>query len=295
VRADIVLAWSHHPTEGITVSSDVIESKVRSADGTSIAYDRRGEGPPLVLVGGAFQYRAFDPRTAALADRLAQRFTVLVYDRRGRGESGEQLPYAREREVEDLAAVLDDAGAEASVFGMSSGGALALDAALAGVGMERLALYEPPFIVDDRRPPLPDEYVERLTALCAEGRPGDAVEYFLTTAAMVPPEMVAGMREAPMWPGFEAVAHTLAYDGAFVQDVSRGDARALQRWAPVAVPTLVAVGGDSPPHVHSAAVALASVLPRGETRTLPGQTHDVAADALAPVLEELLPAERVGP
>jgi pimeloyl-ACP methyl ester carboxylesterase len=273
------------------VASDVIESSVQSADGTSIAYDRRGEGPPLVLVGGAFQYRAIDPRTAELADRLAQRFTVLVYDRRGRGESGEELPYAREREIEDLAAVIDEAGGDPSAFGMSSGSALVLDAALAGVSIERLALYEPPFIVDDSRPPLPGDYVERLTALCAEGRPGDAVAYFLTTAAMVPPEMVAGMREAPMWPGFEAVAHTLAYDGALVQDVSRGDAAALQRWAPVAVPALVAVGGDSQPHVHSAAVALASILARGETRIVPGQTHDVAPDALAPVLEEFLGSE----
>jgi pimeloyl-ACP methyl ester carboxylesterase len=276
------------------VTSDVIESRVQSADGTSIAYDRRGDGPPLVLVGGAFQYRAFDPRTAELADRLAERFTVLVYDRRGRGESGEELPYAREREVEDLAAVLDEAGGDTSVFGMSSGAALALDAALAGVSIERLALYEPPFVVDDSRPPLPDDYVQHLTALCAEGRPGDAVEYFLTTAAMVPPEMVAGMRQAAIWPGFTAVAHTLAYDGAFVRDVSRGDARPLQRWAPVAVPALVAVGGDSPPHVHGAAVALASALARGETRTLPGQMHDVAPDALAPVLEEFLGSNGAG-
>ena len=271
--------------------SDVVESTVQSADGTSIAYDRRGEGPPVVLVGGAFQYRAIDPRTSELADRLAQRFTVLVYDRRGRGESGGDLPFAREREIEDLAAVVDEAGGDPSVFGMSSGSALALDAALAGVSIERLALYEPPFIVDDRRPPLPDDFVERLTALCADGRPGDAVEHFLTTAAMVPPEMVADMRQAPMWPGFEAVAHTLAYDAALVQDVSRGDAAALERWAPVAVPTLVAAGSESPPHVHTAAAALASVLARGETRIVPGQTHDVAPDALAPVLEEFLDSE----
>ncbi len=270
------------------MSATTIERQVRSADGTSIAYDRRGQGPPLVLVGGAFQYRAFDSRTAELADRLAHRFTVLVYDRRGRGESGEQLPYAPAREVEDLAAVVAEAGRDASVFGMSSGGALALDGVLAGVGIRRLALYEPPFIVDAGRPPLPDDYVERLTELCEQGRPGDAVEYFLTTAALVPAEMVAGMRQAPVWPAFEAVAHTLAYDGVLVHEVGRGDPQALRRWAPVEVPTLVAVGGDSPPHVHSAAEATASVLPHGETRTLPGQTHEVAPEALAPVLEAFL-------
>ena len=154
--------------------------------------------------------------------------------------------------------------------------------------MRRLALYEPPFIVDAQRPPLPADYVTRLTDLCAQGRPGEAVEYFLTTAAMVPAEMVAGMRQSPMWAGFEAVAHTLAYDGAFMQEVGGGTAEPLRRWAPVDVPVLVAVGGDSPPHQHAAVQTLAAVLPHAEARTLPGQAHDAAPEALAPVLEAFL-------
>jgi pimeloyl-ACP methyl ester carboxylesterase len=260
--------------------------KVTSKDGTAIAFDRTGEGAPLVLVGGAFQHRAIDQRTTKLAELLARCFTVIHYDRRGRGDSGDTAPYAKEREVEDLGALIEEAGGEASVFAMSSGGALALDAASRGLPITKLALYEPPFIVDDSRPPLPESYVTRLERLVSAGRRGDAVEYFMTEAAGMPAEAVAPMREASFWPAFEAVAHTLAYDGAFVHDVSRGSPLPLARWDSVTAPTLVVDGGASPESVHSAAQALADVLPRARRRTLEGQTHDAAPEALAPVLEE---------
>ncbi|WP_219414618.1 alpha/beta fold hydrolase [Pseudonocardia nigra] len=259
---------------------------VTSPDGTPIAVDRVGEGPAVVLVGGAFQHRAIDEPTARLAALLGERFTVHHYDRRGRGDSGDTAPYAPEREVEDLAAVIEAAGGSARVFAMSSGGALALDAARAGLPIRKLALYEPPFIVDASRPPVPADYREHLTALAAGGRHGEAVEYFLTRAVGLPAEMVAGMRQAPIWPVFEKVAPTLAYDAAFVAEHMAGSAEPLRRWTGVEVPALVVTGGASPEHFHTGADALAAVLPGAQRRTLPGQTHEVDPEQLAPVLSE---------
>ena len=215
---------------------------VQSKDGTTIAFDRSGEGPAVILVGGAFQHRAIDPRTAQLAALLARHFTVIHYDRRGRGDSGDTAPYAIEREVEDLEALIKEAGGSAFVFGMSSGGAFALEAAAQGAAITKLALYEPPFIVDDSRPPLPEDYVERLAELVSAGRRGDAVEYVMTKSVGMPPEAVAPMREAPFWPAFEAVAHTLAYAGPLMHGLSHGRALPLTPGASVAVPTPVISG-----------------------------------------------------
>jgi pimeloyl-ACP methyl ester carboxylesterase len=258
---------------------------VRSSDGTQIAFDRYGEGPSLILVGGAFQHRAIDQAMGQVATMLAPSFSVIHYDRRGRGDSGDTPPYAVEREVEDLQALIDGVGGAARVFGGSSGGVLALEGAAAGLPIAKLAMYEAPLIVDDSRVPLPPDYVEELTRLPAEGRPGDAVEYFMVQAMQMPPEMVAGMRSTPFWPALESVAHTLAYDGAIVADLMRGTPDPLRKYASVSVPTLVMDGGASPPMMHSAAQALVEVLPNAERRTLEGQTHDVAPDVLAPALE----------
>ncbi|MEO8425181.1 MAG: alpha/beta hydrolase, partial [Actinomycetota bacterium] len=153
---------------------------VTSKDGTTIAFDRYGEGPAIVPVGGAFQHRAIDPSTAHLAELLAPQFTVYHYDRRGRGGSGDTAPYAVEREIEDIDALIQEAGGSAFAFGMSSGAVLALEAAAHGLAITKLALYEPPFFVDDSRPPLPADYLERLTDLLANDRRGDAVELFMT-------------------------------------------------------------------------------------------------------------------
>ncbi|MDP9476724.1 MAG: alpha/beta hydrolase [Actinomycetota bacterium] len=261
-------------------------STIPSKDGTAIAFDRYGEGPAVVLVGGAFQHRAIDPGTARLAELLAEHFAVFHYDRRGRGDSGDKPPYAVERKIEDLEALINEAGGSAFVFAMSSGGALALEAAANGLAIEKLALYEPPFVVDDGRSPLPEGYAERLTDLLSEGRRGDAVEYFLTESAGLPPEAVAPMREAPIWPAFESVAHTLAYDAAVMGATMSGEARPLGRWASATVPTLVMDGGASPGWVHRGAQTLADVLPKAQRRTLEGQTHDVASEILALALEE---------
>jgi pimeloyl-ACP methyl ester carboxylesterase len=256
-----------------------------SADGTTIAFDRYGpapgsENPAVVLVGGAIQHRAFDPPTARLATLLGERFTVVHYDRRGRGDSTDTQPYAPERELEDLTAVIDAVGGSAAVFAMSSGGALALDAVRAGLPITSLALYEPPFVVDDGRAPVPPGYRETLAA----AEPGDAVAYFLTTGVGLPSETVDGMRAAPVWPVFESIAPTLAYDAAFVAEHMRGAPESLERWSDVAVRTLVLDGGDSEPFQHAAVDLLAKVLPNAARQTLAGQTHDVDPEVLAPVL-----------
>lgn len=256
-------------------------SQVTSKDGTKIAFDKQGDGPPVILVGGATQYRALDQRTGELAALLARQLTVINYDRRGRGDSGETPPYSVEREVEDISALITEAGGTAALFGNSSGATLAIEAIAAGLPVTKLAVYEAPYVVDDSRPPIPDDLAERLAGLVAEDRRGDAVELFMTTVAMAPPEMVGGMRAMPFWGAFEAVAHTLAYDVAL-----GGDNKVPKAAAAVTVAALVVDGGASPPWLHGAAAALTEALPEGRRRTLEGQAHDVAPDILAPVLAE---------
>jgi pimeloyl-ACP methyl ester carboxylesterase len=259
-------------------------NKVTSKDGTPIAFDRLGEGPPVILVAGASGVRSH-PLMGQLAERLAERFTVYNYDRRGRGDSGDTPPYAVEREIEDIDALIDAAGEPAYLYGISSGAVLALEAASRlPTKVKKLALYEPPFIVDDSRPPLPEDYVPHLNALIAAGRRGDAAEYFLTDAIGLPAEYVAPMRNDPMWAELEAVAHTLPYDGTIMGNTMSGKPLPARRWASVTTPTLVMDGGASPPFFHNGAQALADILPNAQRRTLEGQSHGVAPDALAPVL-----------
>jgi pimeloyl-ACP methyl ester carboxylesterase len=257
--------------------------KALSKDGTAIAFDQSGDGPSIILVGGAMSTRS---SSAPLAALLAPHFTVFAYDRRGRGDSGNTAPYEVQREVDDLDALITAAGGSAFVFGHSSGAVLALEAAARGLAITKLALYEPPFIVDDSRPPLPGDYVTQLTKLIASGRRGDAVAFFMTTGVGLPVEAVAQMRHDPMWPALEEVAHTLGYDGTIMGDTMRGNPLPLKRWASVTVPTLVMDGGESPAWQRTAVQALVDVLPHAQHRSLEGQTHGVAPDALAPVLEE---------
>src|SRR5256885_6744806 len=174
--------------------------KVRSADGTLIAFERSGEGPAVIVVEGAFCDRG---TSAPLAALLAPHFTVFAYDRRGRGDSGDTAPYAVARELQDLDAVIAAAGGSAFAYGMSSGAVLALEAAARGSAISKLALYEPPLI-----PGRPD-FAARLAELVAAGRKGAAAEYFMTEAVGIPGEVVAQIRQAPMWPGMERIAHTL--------------------------------------------------------------------------------------
>ncbi|HZD69392.1 MAG TPA: alpha/beta hydrolase [Actinomycetes bacterium] len=251
----------------------------RSKDGTSIAYDRSGEGPPVVIVGGALQHRAAEAPLAAL---LAAEFTVFAYDHRGRGDSGDTPPYAVDREVEDLDAIIAAAGGSACVYGSSSGANLAIVAAAQGLGIAKLAVHEPNYLVDASRPPLPGNYVEHLNQLLPEGRRGDAVAYFLTTAVGLPAEFVAPMRDLPVWQAMEAAAPTLPYDGAVVE----GFALPTNRLAAVSVPTLVIAGEASAAWLRAGAQAAADALPNARCRTLEGQDHNVAAEAVAAVLRE---------
>jgi pimeloyl-ACP methyl ester carboxylesterase len=255
---------------------------VASKDGTIIAFDRMGEGSPVILVSGGSTDRMAN---APLASLLGSDFTVFNYDRRGRGPSGDTPPYAVEREVEDIDAVLGAAGGTAFLYGTSSGAALALEAAASGVPITKVALWEPPYILDENLRP-PKDQVEQYDKMLAQGRRGDAVEYFMTKVVGMPPEFVAQARVAPFWAAQEALAHTLPYDAIIMGDYSVP----VDRAASVTVPTLVMTGGASFPFFQETVEALANALPHGETRTLDGQTHDVAAEALAPVLKEFFEA-----
>ncbi len=253
-------------------------STVTSSDGTTIAFDQLGGGPPVILVCGGSTDRTAN---APLAELLAEHFTVLNYDRRGRGDSGDTAPYAVEREVEDIDAVITVAGGSAPVYGTSSGAALALEAAASGLAITKLVLWEPPYIPEGHPRP-PADTARMYTKLVAAGRRGDAVEYFMATVVGLPPEFVAEAKKAPWWPAQEALAHTLAYDATIMGDYSLP----TERVASVTVPTLVIDGGASFPWIRQTAQAVAEVIPDAQWRTLEGQTHNVAPEVLAPVLEK---------
>ncbi len=271
--------------------------KVTSKDGTEIAFDRFGNGPALILVGGALEQRALDTETAKLAalPLLTQHFTVFHYDRRGRGDSTDTQPElaegqepAVEREIEDIEALIDEAGGSAFLFGISSGAALAMEAAIAlGGKVKKLAMYEAPYNSDEAARQAWRDYRKELTKLLAAGSTshsgrGDAVVLFMMLVGM-PAEHVPEVRQYPMWPMFEAIAPTLAYDAAVLGE----DAEVpTERAAAVAVPALIMDGGASYPFMHVTAVALADAMPHAQHRTLEGQTHEVSAEALAPVLVE---------
>ena len=251
---------------------------VVSKDGTRIAFDRVGAGAPVVLVSGGSTDRSAN---ASLAELLSAHLTVLNYDRRGRGDSGDTPPYAVEREIEDVAAVIEAAGGSAFLYGTSSGAALALEAAAGGLAVTKLALWEPPFVLDERMRP-PADQVERYDEMIAEGRRGDAVEYFMMKVVGMPPEFVAQARAQPFWGAQEALAHTLAYDARIMGDYSVPVGRA----ANATIPTLVVAGGGDMPWMVESARVLADALPNGEARVLEGQGHAVDASVLAPVLIE---------
>ena len=254
---------------------------VLSRDGTPIACERRGQGHPLILVDGALCSRTMGP-SLQLARALEGSFTVFRYDRRGRGDSGDTTPYAVEREIDDIEAVLQAAGGRAFVWGMSSGAMLALMAASRLPGIGKLALYEAPLIVDDSRETTQGDWAT-IRAAIAEERRGDAVTAFLRSVGM-PSLLIVFMRLTPIWRKLKAVAHTLPYDGAIVAGDQRGKMLDPARWASVHVPILVTDGGKSPLWMQRGNKALAEALPNARYRTLAGQNHMLKPAAHAPVL-----------
>jgi pimeloyl-ACP methyl ester carboxylesterase len=259
--------------------------KVTSRDGTAIAYDRFGSGAPVIVVDGALCYRASGP-SGPLAALLAPHYTVFTYDRRGRGDSGDTLPYAVEREIEDIEALIREAGGAAFVYGISSGAALALEAANCLPGsVKKLALYEAPFIVDDTHSPRAKDYLSVMDGLIAAGKRGDAVRMFMRTVD-VPAVFVALMRFMPAWKNLAAFAHTLPYDFRVLGDTGSGKPLPRDRWTAVTMPTIVADGGKSPTWMRHSMQALANTLPNARYMTLEGQTHLLKPEALAPVLKE---------
>ena len=254
-----------------------------SKDGTPIAFTRIGDGPPVILIDGALCYRDMG-ESGQLAKLLAPYFTVFTYDRRGRGTSGDTSPYAVEREIEDIAALLSEAGGAAFLWGTSSGAVLALEAANRFRGIKKLALYEAPFIVDDSRSTTERDW-PRIAEAVAANRHSEAVKLFLKSVG-VPAFFIAVMPLMPMWSKLKAVAHTLPYDGAIVGDNQRGKPLPAEHWASVTVPALVMDGGKSPAWMRHGNRSLASVLPNGRYLTLEGQTHMLKAKAHAPVLVE---------
>ncbi|MBV9817234.1 MAG: alpha/beta hydrolase [Solirubrobacterales bacterium] len=258
---------------------------VTSADGTVLAFDRLGDGPPVIMAAGAFNDRG---TTAPLSRALAQRCRVLNYDRRGRGGSGDTAPYAVQREIEDLAALIGHAGRDVAVFGYSSGANLALRAAAAGLPIGRLVLYEPPYNAHDDDPRLPADLSARLAELVAAGRRGDAVELYQTVAVGIPEPVVAQLREAPFRPALEAIAHTLAYDAAILGDRSLPSAML----AAVRIPTLVICGDRSVPFLRSAAHAVAATLPDARLTTLADQSHDIDPTTTAAAMTAFLTGAR---
>jgi pimeloyl-ACP methyl ester carboxylesterase len=258
-----------------------------SKDGTVIAYDRAGSGPALILIVGALCSRALGP-SVKLSPLLASQFTVFSYDRRGRGQSGDRAPYEVVREIEDLAALIAEAGGSAFVFGHSSGALLGLQAASQGLPIRKLALYEAPLIVDRSRPPMQGDWLQIQEHL-SHGRRSEALKVFLKSVGL-PALVIAIMRWFPVWSRIQAVAHTLVYDGAITQEFQKGEPLPAAAWASVTVPVLAIAGGKSPRWMQNGMRALAAALSNARHRTLEGQTHDVSARALDPVLKEFFAA-----
>jgi pimeloyl-ACP methyl ester carboxylesterase len=251
-----------------------------SQDGTVIAFDRAGAGPPLILVDPAAGFRGFGPM-GAHAKQLASRFTVFTYDRRGRGQSTDTPPYAVDRELQDLQALIDVAGSSAFVFGFSTGAVLALHAAARGLAIDRLVLLEPALELDREPAAEPDPLAAEVAELVAAGRRGDAIIHFNRSIG-VPEEMLEGLRDAPAWPALEALAHTLVYDltiaSSFTPDMLSG----------IATPTLVVTSEATDDRLRRWARTVAEAMPDAHHRSLPGEWHGVAPEILAPILEDFL-------
>jgi pimeloyl-ACP methyl ester carboxylesterase len=266
---------------------------VESKDGTPIAYERRGSGPVVILVDGALCSRTFGP-TPKLAPVLAERFTVVSYDRRGRGKSGDREPYSIDREIEDLAALIEASGGSAFLYGASSGAVLALRAAARGIGVAKLAMYDPPFVTAGAPAPVPPDRVREIIEHARAGRRSDAVKTFLRMVG-TPAMAIPIMRIIPgVWSNLTAVAHTLPYDLAMLGDYGADKpvpADVAEALAAVRVPTLVGVGAKSPGWMQHTVDVVARGVPGARREVLAGQNHVVSEKAIGPVLVEFFSSE----
>ena len=262
---------------------------VTSKDGTTITYDRHGDGPPLVVVDGALSSRAMGSGQL-IAPVLADRFSVYVYDRRGRGDSGDTAPFATDREVEDLLAVIEAAGGSADVFGHSSGAALALEAARQGAAIRHLALYEVPMVVDASRSPVGNDFRSRLQALVDQGQRSQAIKLFMTEGVGAPKAMAMIMPITPAWKKITPIAHTLPYDIAHVEEFLHGRPLPGGRWDDLDLPILVIAGGKSPAWMRHAMDELSRALPHAQLKVLDGQTHMLKPEVTGPVLADFFAA-----
>ena len=254
--------------------------KVISRDGTQIAYDSTGHGRVVILVLGALNSRKSGSKLAKL---LASRFTVISFDRRGRGDSTDTAPYSPEREVEDVAALIGAVGEPVYLYGHSSGAALALESAIKlRKNVRKLAIYEVPYAVNAKERKDASTYYKALKKLLDSGRRGDAVALFVRSVG-VSAKQVAALKRLPMWRGLVRMAPTLAYDS---EVLGKGHSLPAARLSRLTVPTLVMHGGAGAPSMRDAAQAISKVIPKAKLRTLAGQTHGVSPKVLAPVLAE---------
>jgi pimeloyl-ACP methyl ester carboxylesterase len=263
---------------------------VTSKDGTTISYTATGKGPALIVVTGATQFRAFDSSLAVLADLLKDRFTVVTYDRRGRGESTDTLPFSTKREIEDIEALLAANGGRGSLVGYSSGSVVALEAAVAGLPIDKVIMYEPPFVVAGSGfPPPAADYVEALDRMTASGDRDAAPAYFMQNVGM-PPQAIEGAKRSPMWPIMQSIGPTIAYDGRFMFEAYYTAGKFPDRWKALKTPVLVVNGDASFPFMPSAADAVAAAIPNASRKVLAGQGHGPTPDVFAPVIAEFVAA-----
>ena len=259
-------------------------STVTSADGTTIDYDAYGNGPTVIFIGGASQHRAIDQRTTEIAKQLAaEGFTAVDYDRRGRDRSGDTPPWSLDREVEDVAALIEATGAPAALYTSSSGAAIALAAVTARLDVSALALYEPPYFAGSDG----TEHITTLERMLNAGQLDEATRYNITAIIGLPAEAVEEMAQAPWWPGLVAVAPTLVYDHKASHDIET-DPDWRSRWATVTVPTVVYSGDQTFPGLPEAADAVAAALPNAQRHVLPGQDHGPTPEAIVPELVRFL-------
>ena len=263
---------------------------VKSKDGASIAYDKVGSGPVLIVVSGASQFRTTNPSFAELARILSDQFTVINYDRRGRGESGDTPPYSVQKEIDDIAALIAANGRRASVLGFSSGAVLALEAAVAGMPIDKVIAYEPPIAVAGSGRDIDwGKLIPRLDAALARGDRREVTRIFYVEGVGLTPEVYEGMIKPPSGPVLEAIAPTLIYDSRIV-DAAYPHQKWPARYRTNKVPVLLLNGDKTFPFIPFGVDALSKVLANSSRGTLPGQDHGPKPEAIAPAIRKFLGA-----